>query len=138
MEDDAQVEHMGSDLEAQVKKLVMSLRELTTKQRQRIIEQIHKDCTKVRQDISDTLSIQQYLASLLAETDPYLLIWVGLCADQTVLCKPIYLLNKGCSFEKWITFYFFAPWVLLIVYVLYIDITVFLNLISYKLSSRLD
>ncbi|KAK7945126.1 hypothetical protein WMY93_000854 [Mugilogobius chulae] len=51
-EDDAQVERKGADLEAQVKALVLSLRELINRQRQQIIDRIHEDCTKVRQDVS--------------------------------------------------------------------------------------
>ncbi|XP_072297115.1 E3 ubiquitin/ISG15 ligase TRIM25 [Eucyclogobius newberryi] len=84
-EDDAQVERMGSDLEAQVKALVLSLRDLTERQKQQIIERVHKDCTKVRQDVSQTQSIQEYLSVLQAETDPYLLIWAFQSDDTKLL-----------------------------------------------------
>uniref|UniRef100_A0A7N8YJE0 Tripartite motif containing 110 n=1 Tax=Mastacembelus armatus TaxID=205130 RepID=A0A7N8YJE0_9TELE len=80
--DDTQVERLGSDLELQVKKLVVALREITIRERQQAIDRVHKDCSKVRDEISQTLCIQQYLASLLAETDPFLLIWVRLGAEQ--------------------------------------------------------
>lgn len=69
---------MGSDLQVHVKKLVLALREITKKEREQVIERVHEDCSKVREDMSQTLSIQNYLASLLAETDPFLLIWVRL------------------------------------------------------------
>lgn len=77
------MERLGSDLQVQVRNLVAALREITKRERQEIIKRVHEDCSKVREDMSQTLSIQHYLASLLAETDPFLLIWVRLCAGQT-------------------------------------------------------
>lgn len=85
-QDDTQVERLGSDLQVQVKKLVVALRVITKRERQQVIERMHEDCSKVRDDMSHTLSIQHYLASLLAETDPFLLIWVRLGAEQTLCC----------------------------------------------------
>ena len=73
------MERLGSDLQVQVKNLVVALREITKRERQQVTERVHEDCLKVREDLSQTLSIQHYLASLLAETDPFLLIWVRLC-----------------------------------------------------------
>lgn len=75
------MERLGSDLQVQVRNLVVSLREITKRERQEIIKRVHEDCSKVREDMSQTLSIQHYLASLLAETDPFLLIWVRLWTD---------------------------------------------------------
>lgn len=84
-DDDAQVERMGADLEAQVKALVLSLRELTERQRLQISERVQEDCTKVRHDVSQAQSIQHYLSALLAETDPYLLIWAFQTDDTKLL-----------------------------------------------------
>lgn len=70
------MERLGTDLQVQVKKLVVALREITKRERQQIIDRVHEDCSRVRDDMSQTLNIQQYLASLLAQTDPFLLIWV--------------------------------------------------------------
>ncbi|XP_044076093.1 E3 ubiquitin/ISG15 ligase TRIM25 [Siniperca chuatsi] len=81
-QDDIQVERLGSDLQVQVKKLVVALREITKRERQQVIERMHEDCSKVRDDMSQTLSIQHYLASLLAEKDPFLLIWVTSRPEQ--------------------------------------------------------
>lgn len=67
---------LGSDLQLQVQNLVLALRDITKKEREQLLERVHKDCSRVREDMSQTLSIQHYLASLLAETDPFLLIWV--------------------------------------------------------------
>ncbi len=92
-QDDTQVERLGSDLQVQVQKLVVALRLITKRERQQVIQHIHEDCSKVRDDMSQTLSIQHYLASLLAETDPFLLIWVRLCAEQTLCCTLPYLLS---------------------------------------------
>lgn len=70
------MERLGSDLQVQVRHLVVALKEITKRARQQVFERVHKDSSKVREDMSQTLSIQHYLASLLAETDPFLLIWV--------------------------------------------------------------
>lgn len=80
------MERVGSDLQVQVRKLVVALREITKRDRQQVIDRVHEDCSKVRDDMSQTLSIQHYLASLLTETDPFLLIWVRLGADQALCC----------------------------------------------------
>ena len=79
MQDDSRVERLDVDLQVQVMKLVVALREITKKERQQVIERVHRDCTKVRDDMSQTVNIQRYMTFLLAETDPFLLIWVGLC-----------------------------------------------------------
>ncbi|XP_040910476.1 E3 ubiquitin-protein ligase TRIM11 [Toxotes jaculatrix] len=83
--DDTQVERIGSDLQVQVKKLVVALRDITKRERQQVIERVHEDCAKVKDDMSQTLSIQHYLASLLAETDPFLLIWAFQSDDTKLL-----------------------------------------------------
>ncbi|XP_077580510.1 E3 ubiquitin-protein ligase TRIM11 [Stigmatopora nigra] len=85
MEENTQVERLGSDLQIQVEKLVVDLMEITKKDRQGIIERVHEDCSKVREDISQTMSIQHYLTSLLAETDPFLLIWAFQSDDTKLL-----------------------------------------------------
>lgn len=77
-QDDTQVEHLNSDLQLQVKNLVFALRDITKRERQQVIERVHQDCSRVKEDMSQTLSIQHYLSSLLAESDPFLLIWVRL------------------------------------------------------------
>ncbi|XP_029380549.1 E3 ubiquitin-protein ligase TRIM11 [Echeneis naucrates] len=92
--DDIQVERLGSNLQVQVKKLVVALREITKKERQQVIERIHEDCSKVRDDVSQTLSIQIYLASLLKETDPFLLIWAFQSDDTKLLAdlnSPLFI-----------------------------------------------
>ncbi|KAA8587480.1 hypothetical protein FQN60_016342 [Etheostoma spectabile] len=81
--DHTQVERLGSDLQVQVKRLVDALREITKREKQQVIKRVHEDCSRVRSDMCQVLSIQHYLASLLAETDPFLLIWVGHGAKQT-------------------------------------------------------
>lgn len=55
---------------------MLALRDITKKEREQVIERVHQDCSRVKEDMSQTLSIQQYLSSLLAESDPFLLIWV--------------------------------------------------------------
>lgn len=77
---------LGSDLQLQVQNLVLALRDITRKEREQLLERVKEDCSRVREDMSQTLSIQHYLASLLAETDPFLLIWVG------TWCKTLSLL----------------------------------------------
>ncbi|KAM7378852.1 hypothetical protein PAMP_004447 [Pampus punctatissimus] len=84
-EDNSQVERLGLDLQVQVKKLVVALREITKRERQQVTDRVHEDCSKVREDLSQTLSIQHYLASLLAETDPFLLIWAFQSDDTKLL-----------------------------------------------------
>ncbi|XP_076600269.1 cerebellin 12 isoform X1 [Chaetodon auriga] len=93
-QDDTQVERLGSDLQVQVKNLVVALREITKRERQQIIERVHEDCSKVREDMSQTLSIQHYLAALLAETDPFLLIWAFQSDDTKLLAdlnRPLFI-----------------------------------------------
>ncbi|XP_030257707.1 E3 ubiquitin/ISG15 ligase TRIM25 isoform X2 [Sparus aurata] len=85
-QDETQVERLGSDLQVQVRRLVVDLRDITRREREQVTERVHEDCSKVREDMSQTLSIQHYLASLLAETDPFLLIWVTSRAEQPTLC----------------------------------------------------
>lgn len=80
------MERLGTDLQVQVKKLVVALREITKKERQQVIDRVHEDCSRVRDDMNQTQGIQQYLASLLDETDPFLLIWVRLGAEQ-IICS---------------------------------------------------
>lgn len=76
------MERLCSDLQVQVKKLMVALLEITKRERQQVIERVHEDCSRVKDDMTHMLSIQHYLASLQAETDPFLLIWVR--AGQTV------------------------------------------------------
>lgn len=77
-QDDSQVQRLNSDLQVQVKNLVFALRDITKKERQQVIERVHQDCYRVKEDMSQTINIQHYLRSLLAESDPFLLIWVRL------------------------------------------------------------
>lgn len=72
------MERLNSDLQVQVENLVFALRDITKRERQQVIERVHQDCSRVKEDMSQTLSIQHYLSSLLAESDPFLLIWVRL------------------------------------------------------------
>lgn len=67
---------LGSDLQQQVQRLVLALGDITKAEREQLLERANQDCSRVREDMSQTLSIQHYLAALLAETDPFLLIWV--------------------------------------------------------------
>ncbi|KAL3054755.1 hypothetical protein OYC64_017649 [Pagothenia borchgrevinki] len=94
MDDISQVERLGSDLQIQVTKLVGALREITKRERQQVIERMHEDCSKVRDGMSQALSIQYYLASLLSETDPFLLIWAFQSDDTKLLAdldSPVYV-----------------------------------------------
>ncbi|XP_061588750.1 E3 ubiquitin-protein ligase TRIM11 [Cololabis saira] len=84
-QDDGRVERLDSDLQLQVKKLVVALREITKRERQQIIEHVHQDCGRVRDDMSQAVNIQQYLTLLLAETDPFLLIWAFQSDDTRLL-----------------------------------------------------
>ncbi|KAM9719290.1 E3 ubiquitin/ISG15 ligase TRIM25 isoform 1-T2 [Menidia menidia] len=84
-QDDGQVERLDSDLQLQVKKLVVALREITKRERQQLIQRVHQDCAKVREDLSQTVHIQHYLTFLLAETDPFLLIWAFQSDDTKLL-----------------------------------------------------
>ncbi|XP_061654373.1 E3 ubiquitin-protein ligase TRIM11 [Phyllopteryx taeniolatus] len=85
MEENTQVARLGSDLQVQVEKLVVGLMEITKKDRQQIIERVHEDCSNVREDINQMMNIQHYLTSLLAETDPFLLIWAFQSDDTKLL-----------------------------------------------------
>ncbi|XP_047446618.1 E3 ubiquitin-protein ligase TRIM11 [Mugil cephalus] len=84
-QDDTKVERLGSDLQVQVKKLVGALREITKRERQQVVERVNEDRSKVRDDMSQTLSIRHYLATLLTETDPFLLIWAFQSDDTKLL-----------------------------------------------------
>lgn len=72
--------HLGSELQLQVQKLVLALGDITRKERQQLLERVEQDCCRVSEDMGQTLSIQHYLASLLAESDPFLLVWVRIAA----------------------------------------------------------
>lgn len=72
------MERLHSDLQVQVEELVLALRDITKRERQQVMERVHQGCSRVKEDMSQTLSIQHYLSSLLAESDPFLLIWVRL------------------------------------------------------------
>ncbi|XP_034559785.1 E3 ubiquitin-protein ligase TRIM11 [Notolabrus celidotus] len=87
-QEDTQVERLGSDLQVQVRKLVMALREITKRERQQVMERVNEDCSKVREDMSQALNIQHYLSSLLAEPDPFLLIW-AFQSDDTKLLEDL-------------------------------------------------
>ncbi|XP_036938547.1 E3 ubiquitin-protein ligase TRIM41 [Acanthopagrus latus] len=93
-QDETQVERLGSDLQVQVRRLVVDMRDITRREREQVIERVHEDCSKVREDMTQTLSIQHYLASLLAETDPFLLIWAFQSDDTKLLAElssPLYV-----------------------------------------------
>ncbi|KAM9332353.1 E3 ubiquitin/ISG15 ligase TRIM25 [Pholidichthys leucotaenia] len=85
--EDTQVEQLGSDLQVQVTKLVMALREITKMERRQVIERGQQDCSIVRDHMSQTLRIQHYLASLLAEKDPFLLVWAFQSDDTKLLAE---------------------------------------------------
>ncbi|KAM4604668.1 E3 ubiquitin-protein ligase TRIM11 [Polymixia lowei] len=84
-EDEAQVNRLGSALKVQVERLVAALRDITKKERQQAMQRLQEDCSRVRQDLSHTQSIHHYLASLLGETDPFLLIWAFQSDDSKLL-----------------------------------------------------
>ncbi|KAM3866438.1 E3 ubiquitin/ISG15 ligase TRIM25 [Diretmus argenteus] len=86
--DDAHVERLSSALQDQVEMLAEALRELTLRERQRAMERVQEDCSRVREDLSQTQTCQDYLASLLAETDPFLLIW-AFQSDDTKLLEDL-------------------------------------------------
>ncbi|KAK5602973.1 hypothetical protein CRENBAI_017284 [Crenichthys baileyi] len=93
-QDNSQVERLDTDLQVQVKRLVVALKEITKRERQQIMERVHQDCAKVRDDMSQTVNIQHYLNLLLAETDPFLLIWAFQSDDTKLLADlncPLYL-----------------------------------------------
>ncbi|KAM9428036.1 tripartite motif-containing protein 16-like [Salvelinus alpinus] len=84
---DSQVERMGVDLQLQVERLVLALRESTLRERQKVMERLQNDCSRVRVDLSKTQDIHHYLASLLEETDPFLLIWAFHSDDSRLLVE---------------------------------------------------
>ncbi|KAM8839094.1 E3 ubiquitin/ISG15 ligase TRIM25 [Synchiropus picturatus] len=84
-EESTQVQRLGSDLQLQVKKLMEVLMEITKRERQQVIDRVHEDCSKVKDDMSQTMRIQKYLASLMRETDPFLLIWAFQSDDTKLL-----------------------------------------------------
>ncbi|XP_028328580.1 E3 ubiquitin/ISG15 ligase TRIM25 [Gouania willdenowi] len=93
-QDETQVEQLSSGLQVQVRKLVGALREITKKEREQVMERVQQDYCKVRADMSETQRIQHYLASLLAETDPFLLIWAFQSDDTKLLADlngPVFL-----------------------------------------------
>ncbi|KAK9539370.1 hypothetical protein VZT92_004480 [Zoarces viviparus] len=93
-QENTQVERLGLDLQVQVMRLVVALREITRRERQQVIERMHEDCSKVRGEMSQAQSIQRYLASLLAETDPFLLIWAFQSDDTKLLAdlnSPLFI-----------------------------------------------
>lgn len=83
---------MGSDLQDHVRKLVVALREITKRERQQVIERVQENCFRVREDMSQTQSVQRHLASLIAETDPFLLIWVRLSAGWASALQCVVIL----------------------------------------------
>lgn len=87
------MERLNSDLQVQVENLVFALRDITKRERQQVMERVHQDCTRVKEDMSQTLSIQHYLSSLLAESDPFLLIWVRINISSK--SKPLTVLMGG-------------------------------------------
>ncbi|XP_034038461.1 E3 ubiquitin/ISG15 ligase TRIM25 [Thalassophryne amazonica] len=92
--DETQVEHLGSNLQVHVKKLVAALREITKKDRKQVIERVHDDCCRVREDMVQTQRIQHFLTSLLAESDPFLLIWAFQSDDTKLLAdleSPLFI-----------------------------------------------
>ncbi|XP_012995462.1 E3 ubiquitin/ISG15 ligase TRIM25 isoform X1 [Esox lucius] len=83
--DDSQVERMGVALQGQVESLVQALKESTRKERQRVMERLQNDSIRVREDLGQTQDIHHFLASLLEETDPFLLIWAFQSDDSRLL-----------------------------------------------------
>ncbi|XP_035655411.1 E3 ubiquitin/ISG15 ligase TRIM25-like isoform X1 [Oncorhynchus keta] len=83
--DDSQVERMGIALQLQVERLVLALRESTRKERQHAVDRLQNNCSRVREDLSQTRDIHHYLGSLLEETDPFLLIWAFQSDDSRLL-----------------------------------------------------
>ncbi|KAM4728459.1 E3 ubiquitin/ISG15 ligase TRIM25 isoform 2-T5 [Anableps anableps] len=102
-QDNSQVERLDTDLQVQVKKLVVALKEITKRERQQITERVHQDYAKVRDDMSQTVNIQHYLNLLLAETDPFLLIWAFQSDDTKLLADlncPLFLPEPICVDRK--------------------------------------
>ncbi|XP_012723904.2 E3 ubiquitin-protein ligase TRIM11 [Fundulus heteroclitus] len=101
--DDNQVERLDTDLQVQVKRLVVALKEITKKERQQILERVHQDLAKVKDHMSQTVNIQQYLNLLLAEPDPFLLIWAFQSDDTKLLADlncPLFLPEPICVDRK--------------------------------------
>lgn len=76
MSDVSQVLQMGSSLQAQVGRLVSAVIKITEKERQQAMERVQEECSRVREDLNQTESIQRFFGFLLDESDPFLLIWV--------------------------------------------------------------
>nr|XP_021326940.1 E3 ubiquitin/ISG15 ligase TRIM25 isoform X3 [Danio rerio] len=74
--DVSQVLQMGSALQAQVGRLVSAVIKITEQERQKAMERVQEDCSRVKGDLNQTESIHHFLGSLLEESDPFLLIWV--------------------------------------------------------------
>uniref|UniRef100_A0A4W5RVC4 Tripartite motif containing 110 n=1 Tax=Hucho hucho TaxID=62062 RepID=A0A4W5RVC4_9TELE len=77
-----------------VHRLVLALRESTLSERQKVMERLQNDCSRVREDLSKTQDIHHYLASLLEETDPFLLIWQK--QVFRIFCKCIKKCKQKC------------------------------------------
>ncbi|XP_068196669.1 E3 ubiquitin/ISG15 ligase TRIM25 [Antennarius striatus] len=93
-QDDAQVRRLGVDLQVQVTRLEAALRDITQTERQQVVGRVHQDCSRVRADMTQTLSIQRYLASLLGEAGPFLLIWAFQSDDTKLLAhlnSPVFI-----------------------------------------------
>ncbi|XP_056149851.1 E3 ubiquitin/ISG15 ligase TRIM25 [Lampris incognitus] len=86
--DDTQVQRLGSALQVQVERLMVALRDITKKERQEAIGHVQEDCSRVKEDLLKTQSIERYLSSLLGETDPFLLIW-AFQSDDTKLLEDL-------------------------------------------------
>ena len=70
------MERLGAALRVEVEILVAALRTATRRERQRAEGHVAEESSRVKSGLEQTRSIRHYLAALLGEEDPFLLIWV--------------------------------------------------------------
>ena len=85
------MERLGAALRAEVEALQGALRTATRRERQRAEGRAAEEGSRVKSGLEQTRSIRHYLAALLAEEDPFLLIWV-----RYTLIQYTYTLAAGC------------------------------------------
>ncbi|XP_030218728.1 E3 ubiquitin/ISG15 ligase TRIM25 [Gadus morhua] len=84
-ENEEQVERLGVALRAEVEALQGALRTATRRERQRAEGRAAEEGSRVKSGLEQTRSIRHYLAALLAEEDPFLLIWAFQSDDSRLV-----------------------------------------------------
>ncbi|XP_036374810.1 E3 ubiquitin-protein ligase TRIM11-like [Megalops cyprinoides] len=105
--DELQVERLGVSLQAQVERLVGALRESAQRESRLAQVRLQQDQGQVERDLSHTKDLHDHLRSLLAESDPFLLIWAFQLENKTMssdldtpLFNPLpFTLDRKCALE---------------------------------------